>query len=143
MITFDTENAVFQFDRKDAVKCLEKLAMEHGVDEAKSILRGIANSRDLQLLEVQNDYFACVAIELVGSGKGSVFCKVCGKKYLSKELEFVAIGFGTSPLNPKIRMKESMINLFRKSQVVRGMFGGKSYQCPEGHNLISVITWIS
>ena len=33
IITFDTENAVFQFDRKEVKKCLETILLKHGVDE--------------------------------------------------------------------------------------------------------------
>ena len=57
-VIFKTENAVFQFDRKDAEARLEILTTESGVDEAEKILNRISISSDEPILiEVKGDYF--------------------------------------------------------------------------------------
>jgi hypothetical protein len=142
IITFDTDNAVFQFDPKDAEKCLEKIILKHGVDEAKAILRGLVKSRDVQLLKVQSDYFGYVALELIGGGKGSVTCKSCDQEFLYEDLKSEAIGSGKSPFNQIMKRKRCPIDIFKREQMLQGMMvGGIKYKCPNDHDLISMITW--
>jgi hypothetical protein len=139
-VIFQSENAVFQFDRKDVEVHLGILATEYGVDEADAILKRIAIPSDKPILiETGHDYFRHIALDLIGAGKGSVTCEVCGRSYKPNQLKSITIGHGKSPFNINQQQKGEF-SLFEKKKMP-SMFGGKGYECPEGHNLISMETW--
>jgi hypothetical protein len=76
---------------------------------------------------------------LIGSGIGTVTCKICGKTYDADQLTGFTIGHGKSPFDIKQKIKGG-IRLFEKGKNP-SMFGGKGYKCPAGHSLISMETW--
>ena len=140
-VSFKTENAVFQFDLKKVKERLEILATEYAVDEAETILRRISiPSDESKLIQVKQDYFGYVVLELIGAGKGSVICEICGKMYEAQNLKPIKIGAGDSPIDVKTRISGSVKCLFAKKRRM-SMFGGHGYECPEGHNLVSMETW--
>ena len=140
-VIFKTENAVFHFDLKKVKECLEILATEYGVDEAETILRHISiPSDESKLIQVKHDYFGYVVLELIGAGKGSVICEICGKMYEAQNLKPIKIGAGESPFCIKTRKKGGIKSLFEKKKMP-SLFGGKGYKCPAGHTLISMETW--
>ena len=141
-VIFETENALFQFDRKDVEVHLGILATEYGVDEADTILKRIAIPSDKPILiEAEHEYFGHIVLDLIGAGKGSVTCEVCGRSYKPNLLKPITIGHGKSPFKINIQKKEGIKNLFIKKRKQPAMFGGKGYECPVGHELISMITW--
>jgi hypothetical protein len=140
-VNFKTENAVFQFDLKKVKKCLETLATECGVEEANTILKRIAIPRDEpKLIQVKHNYFGHIALELTGAGKGSVTCKSCDKTYKATQLKPITVGHGKSPFDVNPGTKGGVKGLFTKKRKMP-LFGGKGYECPTGHELISMITW--
>jgi hypothetical protein len=140
-VNFKTENAVFQFDLKKVKKCLETLATECGVEEENTILKRIAIPRDEpKLIQVKHNYFGHIALELIGAGKGSVTCEICGKMYETQNLKPITIGTGKSPIDVKTRISGGVKCLFAKKRRM-SMFGGKGFTCPEGHTLIAMETW--
>jgi hypothetical protein len=50
--------------------------------------------------------------------------------------------YGESPFKINVKQKKRGIGrLFARKQKLPGMFGGKGYECPEGHELIAMVTW--
>jgi hypothetical protein len=141
-VIFKTENAVFQFDRKDVEVHLGILATEYGVDEADAILKRIAIPSDKPILiETEHDYFGRIALDLIDAGKGSVTCEVCGRSYKPNQLKLIKIGHGVNPFEVNMLKRGGIKSLFKKKRKQPAMFGGKGYECPAGHELISMITW--
>ena len=140
-VSFKTENAVFQFDLKKVKERLEILATEYAVDEAETILRRISiPSDESKLIQVKQDYFGYVVLELIGAGKGSVICEICGKIYEAQNLKPIKIGAGESPFSINTGKKGGIKSLFGKRKNP-SIFGGQGLSCPEGHTLISMETW--
>jgi len=72
--------------------------------------------------------------------KGVVYCKACKRYYQAKELKRVVVGHGESPFSVDVRGRGWLRKLFGKKQRLP-LFGGRGYQCPEGHELIGLVTW--
>jgi hypothetical protein len=119
-VFYQTENAVFEFSKNDVENHIKLLEKEHDIEEASKL---------------------SVLLDLIAAGKGSVICKVCGKKYQATELKETAIGFGRNPFDVNIKQRGSVRNLFRRKQKLPAMFGGKGYECPKGHELLALVTW--
>jgi hypothetical protein len=99
---------------------------------------------DIRKAPPENEFFDYVVLDLLGKGKGSIFCKTCQKTYHAKQLQSFPIGFGESPFTINSIKKGGFFKrLFGQRIKGMGMFGGKEFQCPEGHELISMITWIT
>ena len=140
-VIFKTENAVFQFDLKKVKECLEILATEYCVDEANTILRHVSiPSDESKLIQVEHDYFGFIVLELIGAGKGSVTCEICGKMYEAQNLKSITIGAGKNPFSIYTGKKRGIKHLFGKRRN-SSMFGGQGYKCPAGHSLISMETF--
>jgi hypothetical protein len=119
-VFYQTENAVFEFCQKDIEDHIKLLTKEHDIKELSKLV---------------------VVLDLMAAGKGSVTCKVCGKAYLATELKPFTVGHGRSPFDVNIKQKGGVRSLFKRKQKLPAMFGGKGYQCPEGHELVTLITW--
>jgi len=140
-VSFKTENAVFQFDLKKVKECLEILAAKYAIEEADTILRRISiPSDESKLIQVKQDYFGYVVLELIGAGKGSVICEICGKMYEAQNLKLLTIGAGDNPFSIKTRKKWGIKSLFGKRKNP-SIFGGHGFLCPGGHKLIVMETW--
>ncbi len=78
-VIFETENAIFEFDQKDVKQRFHNLANEH-VDEATKLLELISTPGEKTILNAEeHDYLGYTVVDLIGAGKGSITCKVCGK----------------------------------------------------------------
>jgi hypothetical protein len=140
-VIFKTENAIFEFDQKDVKQRFNNLANEH-VDEATKLLELISTPGEKTILTAEeHDYFGYVALDLIGAGKGFITCKVCSKIYRANQLKPITVGHGKSPFSVNTQTKGGIKSLFRKKHKQPSMFGGKGYECPGGHELISMITW--
>ena len=137
---FETQNGLFYFDVPDAINSLKYYAIEHKVSEAAKLLLSIESSSS-ESIKISSHYFGFIVLDLLGKGKGSVYCKICQKTYLSTELASIPMGFGKTPFS---------INLAEKGGIVRRLFGrkkricgsgGQEYLCPHGDELIGMITW--
>ena len=141
-VIFETQNALFYFDAPDAISGLKYYAIEHKVSEAAKLLLSIESSSS-ESIKISNEYFGYIVLDLLGKGKGSVFCKSCQKIYLPTQLRSLPVGFGKSPFSINLKEKGGVIKrLFGKKQRITGR-GGEAYDCPKGHELIGMITWIS
>ena len=136
IVIFKTEEAIFQFDRSDVIKQLEREISDRGQLEL------LLNSAE-DVFEINSDKssFEYIALDLIEHGIGQVTCEVCNRTYNSSELKPITLGFGKSPLDLNVNMKGGIRNLLRHKKQNPSMFGGKGYQCPKGHELIAMITW--
>ncbi len=76
-VIFNTENAVFEFSRKDVKEHLINLTAENSADEAARLLELISTaSGETILIPKEHDYFGYIALDLIDAGKVSITCKV-------------------------------------------------------------------
>jgi hypothetical protein len=118
-IFHQNENAVFEFSQKDIEDHIKMLTKEYYIEEPSKLF---------------------VLLDLIAAGKGSVICKVCGKRYRATELKPATVGHGKTPFDVNIRMKGGVKGLFAKKRIMP-LYGGIAYECPANHELISAITW--
>jgi len=141
---FETDNAIFSFDLTDVLPLLVCYSSKHQIEEATDLLKKLESmTGDLRKVPSENGFFGYIALDLLGKGKGSAFCKTCQVKYPARVLRSTSIGFGRNPLEVKFEREGRIIKRFFGKKQSMGMMGGESYLCPEGHELISVITWIT
>ena len=98
---------------------------------------------DSATFEFDEEDIPFIILEFLKTGRGSVTCKTCNSTYQANELFPVAIGHGTSPFSVNLKQRGGIKRLFQKKQRLPGMFGGRGYKCPKGHELISMVTWIT
>ena len=141
-VIFKTPNAVFKFDQKEVKEIIRCNRSKYDLDE-------VANLHDLISTECNETivipeepvFFDYIALDLIVAGHGSALCKTCNKTYLAGQLKLIQVGFGGSPLDFEREKIGVIKRLFSKKRKPPTMYGGKAYECPEGHNLISVIIW--
>jgi hypothetical protein len=139
-VIFQTENGIFEFDQIGVRNHLIGKKAEYAPDEIFQLLELISiYSNETILNSGDHHYFGYVALDLIGSGIGTVTCKICEKIYGTGQLKEFAIGHGISPFSINQKQKGGY-SLFKKRKNP-SMFGGKGYKCPAGHTLISMETW--
>ena len=139
-VIFNTENTTFKFEQKEVRDHLNGKKTEYAPDEYSQLLKLISTDSDETIISSDNHhYFGYVVLELIGSGIGTVTCKICEKIYPADQLKEFAIGHGKSPFDINQEQKGGF-RLFEKRKNP-SMFGGKGYKCPAGHTLISMETW--
>jgi hypothetical protein len=138
-VRFETPDAVFQFTLEDVVTVLKSRASE---DEARELMDFLELQRgDVIEIPQEKKSFLFAVLDLLASNKGNVFCKACGREYQANELISFPVGAGESPLNVKVGYRESLLKRMFGRQKRMPLFGGKGYRCPEGHELIGLVTW--
>jgi hypothetical protein len=141
-VIYHTENATFAFRLDDIVDRVSFCSSEYNLDEASKLLEFLTRSRD-PCIRVQKDdsYFPFVAIHLIAQEKGSAHCKICKNSYRPNQLKLLPVGHGTSPFNVNIDKNGGICKMLFKRKLNPPMHGGKAYECPGGHELISRIMW--
>ena len=148
-VRYETDDAIFYFDLQDVERILKDLISKYNVTEAAKLLEIISSHpADWNVIPIRSTYFPFIILDLLKEEKGSVLCDTCRKTYHAKDLKSIPIGFGKSPFSvpqPSCQKKGGFFRrLFRKkARLQTGGFGGEAYLCPEDHELISVMTWIS
>jgi hypothetical protein len=139
-VYFETENAILRFSHDDVVERLPNY--ESTLDTTQAITLRDLLSQSLQSIRVpaERSRFAYLALDLIEQGKGVVYCKACTRSYEAKDLKRVVVGHAEGPFSVDIKGRGWLRGLFRKKQRLP-LFGGKGYQCPEGHELIALVTW--
>ena len=142
-VIFETGKAIFHFDLQDVSASLQDhCSCDRDTADLVNILE--SSSSETRRIPSEKGFFGYIVIDLLGKDKGFVFCKDCQKTYLSEELQSSPIGFGESPLRVKLFRKGGILRkIFGRKIKGVGMMGGKKFECPKGHELISMITWIS
>jgi len=139
-IIYENENATFNFGLEDVVEILNR--SKNRTQEHDELLNFLSSSTDDPIkVPEECDYFSSIALDLINENKGSAFCKPCSKTYHPDQLKPITVGHGKTPFSVTIKMKGGIKYLFRRRPRLPGMFGGKGYACPEGHRLITLITW--
>ncbi len=162
-VIYKTANGIFEFNLPDVKDCLNRFIFEYDIEEASKILNFISSSFGKTItIPEKYDYFGFITLALIDDNKGSVICKICNKTYQANELKFMPVGHGKSPIDndhlreiQELRLKDlfrkkwilkainNLKDLFRKKQPQPGMCGGKGFACPQNHELISMITWLT
>ena len=139
-VIFQTENVAFKFSQKEVTEHLIAMESEYYSDEVNQLLKLIStDSGKIILSSVSHHYFGYVALDLINAGIGTVTCQICGKSYDAGQLKEFAVGHGKSPFDINQEQKGGF-SLFVKRKN-SSMFGGRKFNCPEGHKLISMETW--
>ncbi len=139
-VIFQTENAVFKFTQKEVIEHLICKQSEYDSDEVAQLAELISPDTSETILTIDDHhYFGYVALYLINDGIGTVSCKICTKTYNASQLRQFAVGHGKSPFNIHQEQKGGF-SLFRKKKNP-SMFGGRGFNYPEGHKLISMETW--
>ncbi len=142
-VIFETQKGLFYFDALDAISSLKYYAIEHKVTEAAELLLSIESSSS-ESIRISSHYFGYIVLDLLGKGKGSIFCKACQKTYLASQLRSVSVGFGKSPFSVNLKEEGGIIKrFFGKKKRLMCMRGGEAYDCLNDHRLISMITWMT
>ena len=137
-VTYETDNAIFTFNLNNVTECL--MQSNDTTDTFNKLLHHLTSSPpDLITIPKQYTDFAYIALDLIEKGKGSVTCRICNKTYRPDQRKLTVAGHGTSPFN--LKEKGGIKKLMVKGQRLPGMFGGRGFTCPKGHELISMITW--
>lgn len=138
----ETENAILYFDLRDVRQYLGYHTSDYEVDEAATLI-DFLSSGVVESIKIPDEYgyFGTIALDLIRGGKGSVYCKTCGKTYQPDQLKSTVAGHGKDPFSINLKEKGGIKKLFKRKLKLPGMHGGKGYECPEGHELISIITW--
>lgn len=144
-VIFETESVLFSFYLGDVLSLLAFYSSEHQVEEATDLLEGLKSmSGDHRQIPSENRLFGYVTLDLLDKGKGSAFCKMCKQEYQAPELHPFTIGLGDNPLAVNLERKGGFFKRFLRGRSTRiGMSGGKGFKCPEGHELLALITWIT
>ena len=139
-VYFETERAILRFSHDNVVERLPYFESTLGTTQATT-LRDLLSQSDLNIrITGEQDRFLCIALDLIKPGKGIVYCKACERHYEAKELKRVVMGHGESPFSVDLKWRGWLRGLFRKKRRLP-LFGGKGYQCPQGHELIRLVTW--
>jgi hypothetical protein len=140
-VMYKNRNAIFDFFLPDVMDRLKYYA-DQNVHEASEILNSIASCSS-KVIKVETDYFGYIVLDLIKADKGHAYCKVCKETYDPSQLTSRPLGLGKTPFSINLEEKGGMIKrLFSKKKRITGR-GGEAYDCPKGHELIGMITWIS
>jgi hypothetical protein len=141
-VIFKTHNAVFTFNQNDVKELVARKKSEYDLDEVAKLLEAIS-ADNIETIEIPEEpvYFDNIALDLIAAGNGSILCKTCNKTYVARQLKPIKVGFDGSPLEIQREKRGVFKRLFEKRRKPPTMSGGKGYECPAGHDLISVITW--
>jgi hypothetical protein len=144
-VIFKTEEAIFQFDRKTVIECLEHRKSSYEIQELDTLIKVLSNQPEKATLSFEEHryrYFGFIVLNLIdASGLKSVLCMPCSKHYRSNQLEAFTVGPDDATFQADKAKKGGLKSLVRKKLKPPGMYGGKGYKCPRGHILIYMQTW--
>ena len=143
-VIFETPNAVFEFDQKEVKEIIRCNRSKYDLDQVANLQELISTEcNETIVIPEEPVYFDSIALDLIrtGTGNGSVFCKICNKRYSVKQLKSIKVGGGPKPFFIRHKKKIGINGLFKKRRKPPSMCGGEGYACPEDHTLISMITW--
>jgi hypothetical protein len=140
-VVYETHKAVFRFTVDDVRAHLNRTETEYDEKEVTA-LKDLLSSAAVDSITIPRDFrlFPFIALNLIRDSRGTVCCSACGKSYESGQLKPVAVGHGETPLSVDVKGRGWLRKIFRKKERLP-LFGGKGYACPEGHELIALVTW--
>jgi hypothetical protein len=140
-VIYETDKGIFEFDLTDMIERLSVYVSQHRVNEANNLLDFLTSSPpdSIKIPKGKSELFGYIALDLLSQSKGSAYCKLCQKSYRADQLNSITIGHGKTPFSVKLKSRRKEV--FTRKRKMPGMFGGKGYGCPEGHELIARVTW--
>jgi len=144
-VIFETEEAIFQFNRHAVMECLNHRKTLYEIKELDLLLDVIRSQPETATLSIEEHrYFGFIALDLINDGEGSALCKTCNKQYRSNQLKVFTAGPDETAFKTSAGKKRVFKDLFRKKPKPIGLSGWKGVKCPEGgHTLIFMRTWIT
>jgi hypothetical protein len=140
-VTYQTENGIFRFTVEEVREHIDPHEPQSDESDVAALLYSLSSaSGDSITIPSEPGLFPYIALNLIRDSKGAAYCKICDKTYGPTELKATTVGHGESPLSVKVKMKGGRRKLFGKKERLP-LFGGRGYQCPEGHELIAMVTW--
>jgi hypothetical protein len=138
-VRFATTDAVFSFSLEDVTVALKGIVTGDEANELMDFLT--VQQGDVIEIPPENRSFLYLTLNLLASNKRTVFCKACRREYQAHELTSFPVGAGENPLKVQVGYSESLLKRILGRQKRVPLFGGKGYGCPEGHELIGLVTW--
>jgi hypothetical protein len=136
----ETPEAVFSFSLEDVVTVLKSRASVDVVTELMGFVA--AQPGDVIEMPQEKKTFLYLALALLASNKGNVLCKACGgNEYQAGELVSFPVGAGENPLKVKVGHRKSLLKRIFGRPKRMPLFGGMGYRCPEGHEVLGLVTW--
>jgi hypothetical protein len=144
-VIYEIETAIFLLDRTLVMKHLKKQLAERPIDDVIKLIDFITTTPGETIkIPDEYDYFGYIVLTLIEENKGSITCKTCEQTYKPDQLKPTIVGHGTSPFKTNIKRKGGIMKrFFGKKEKRMGRFGGKGYECPKNHELISMKTWVT
>ena len=139
-VYFETENAIFRFYYDDVVERPPYYESTFGAAEATTLRDLLYHSDHTIKIPTEQYRFAYFALDLIEHSNGVVYSMACKRYYEAKELKRVVVGHGENPFEVNVRARGWLRTLFGKKQR-SPFFGGRGYQCLEGHEVIRLVTW--
>jgi hypothetical protein len=140
-VIYETDKAVFRFSVEDVMDHLNRNETEYDEKEATA-LKELLSSAAGDSITMPKDlgFFSHIALNLITEIKGTAYCRICRKTYESGQLKAEAVRHGETPLSVNVKRKGWLRKIFGKRERLP-LFGGRGYACPQGHELIGVVTW--
>jgi hypothetical protein len=140
-VTYQTENGIFRFTVEEVREHIDRYETIYDKSDITALLYSLSSaSGDSISIPSEPGLFPYIALNLIRDSKGKAYCKICGKTYGPAELKATTVGHGQSPLSVNIKMKGRRRKFVGRRERLP-LFRGKGYACPEGHELIAMITW--
>jgi hypothetical protein len=141
-VIFENQDGVFKFGQNEVIEIILRNRSKYDLDQVGNLQDLISTGcEEIIVIPEEPVYFDYIALDLIRTGTGSVFCKSCNKRYSVKQLKSIKVGGGAKPLFIRQEKKKGIKRFFKKKRKPPSMCGGEGYTCPADHDLISVITW--
>ena len=125
-VIFKTPNAVFEFDQKEVIEISLCNRSKYDLDEVAKLQDLISTEiNETIVIPEEPVYFDSIALDLIRTGTGSVFCKSCNKRYSVKQLKSIKVGGGAKPFFIRQEKKKGIKRFFKKRHKPPSMCGGE------------------
>jgi hypothetical protein len=140
-VSYQTENGIFRFTVEEVKEYIDRYETQYDTSDVTVLLYSLSlTSGDSITMPKELSLFPYIALSLIKDSKGTVYCRICRKTYGPADLKAMTVGNGESPLSVNVKKKGGRRKLFGMRERLP-LFGGRRYQCPEGHELIAMATW--
>jgi hypothetical protein len=140
-VTYQTETGIFRFTVEEVRSHIDRHKPQCDRTDVTVLLYALSSaSGDSITIPSELGLFPYIVLNLIRDSKGTAYCKICDKIYGPADLKATTVGHGESPLSVNVKMKGGRRTLFGKREGLP-LFGGRGYACPEGHELIAMVTW--
>ncbi len=82
-VIYETETAIFQFDRTHVMEHLKNRISKRPIDDVIQLIDFITSTPGETIkIPDEYDYFGYVVLTLIEENKGSIVCKTCNETYM-------------------------------------------------------------